>query len=367
ACEIGGLDVIQATQQGDIHARVVVIGGGISGLAAALRLRMLLPDVTITVVESTANLGGKIVGEIAEGCVIDGGADVCIGDKLRTTHLFDSLDLASHVIRANPNGLPTYELRDGYLQRLPTSFPGELLTFPGGVRELVERACAALNDIEVLRSTRAETVESEGGKWRVRIVGATSLIADAVVVATPASAAASLVPAIAAELASTLCSLEYPLTTTVTMAWRRADVLHPLNATGYLVAAADAPVSACTFTSAKNPSHAPEGIALVRCYIRHDVEDPVELMRQEVESVLGISAPPQFVRFYRWSSGIPLYTAAHAAAVRTLETQIQSTPGVFVAGSAFHGVGIPDCIQSGESAAERVVSYLVARPTEAAA
>ena len=151
------------------------------------------------------------------------------------------------------------------------------------------------------------------------------------------------------------------------MAWRRADVPHSLNATGYLVADTAAPVSACTFTSAKNPSHATDDIVLIRCYIRRDVDDPVTLMRHEVGSVLGISAPPLFCRVYRWSSGIPLYTETHAAAVRALDTHLRSTPGLFIAGSAFHGVGIPDCIHSGERAAESVVSYLLERPTEAAA
>lgn len=358
---------MQATLKRDVYPRVVIIGGGISGLAAALRLRTLVPDSTINVIEARANLGGKIVGDVVDGCVIDGGADVCIGDKLRATHLFKSLNLASHTIRANPNGLPTYELRDGYLQRLPTVFNGELLTFPGGVRELVDRAGDAINDIEVSRNTSAEAVESEDGKWRVRLADASSITADAVIVATPASAAAGLIPEIAPELASTLRALEYPVTTTVTMAWRRADVPHSLNATGYLVADTNAPVSACTFTSAKNPSHAPSDIALLRCYIRRDLDDPVALMRHEMDSVLGIATLPLFVRVYRWSSGIPLYTAAHAATVRALDTQILSTPGLFIAGSAFHGVGIPDCIHSGERAAECVVSYLVARPTEAAA
>ena len=358
---------MDATQQADIRASVVVIGGGIAGLAAALRLHALAPAANIAVIEAKGTLGGKIVGDIVDGCVIDGGADVCIGNKLRATHLFNSLDLASRTIRANPNGLPTYELRDGYLQRLPTAFDGELLSFPGGVRELVDLACLALDNVEVLRDTRAEVVERDGQRWNVRLADGRSLMADAVVVATPASAAAALIPGITAELASTLRAVECPLTTTITMAWRRIDVPHSLNATGYLVADADAAVSACTFTSAKNPSHAPDGIALLRCYVRRDVDDPVALMRQEVHSVLGISAPPLFARVYRWTSGIPLYTPTHAAAVRALGTQLHSTPGLFVAGSAFHGVGIPDCIFSGERAAGSVVSYLLSRSTEAAA
>jgi len=361
------MDVMQTIPQTPPRAHVVVIGGGVSGLAAALRLRSLLPDAAITLAEATSSLGGKIVGDIVDGCVIDGGADVCMGDKLRATHLFDSLRLASRVIRANPDGLPTYELRDGYLQRLPTTFNGELLTFPGGMRELVDRVCDALGDIEILRNTRAEAVERDGGKWTVSFSDAPSISADAVIVATPASVAAALLPTLAPELASRLGSLEYPLTTTVTMAWPRSDVPHSLKATGYLVVDPSAPVSACTFTSAKNPSHALENIALVRCYIRRDVDDPAALMRKEVDTVLGILAPPLLTRIYRWTSGIPLYTAQHAAAVRALDLGIQSTPGLFVAGSAFHGVGIPDCIHSGESAAERVVSYLVARPTEEAA
>ena len=351
----------------DRRRAALVIGGGISGLAAAIRIRALDPSVTVTIIEATAELGGKIAGEMVDGCVIDGGADVCIGEKLRTTHLFAALNLDARAIRANPDGLPTYELLDGRLQRMPTTFHGELLTFPTGVREIVSVACSNLAGVAVLPSVAAVAIERDGSNWRVRCSDGTDLTSDVVIVTTPATASAALFAGIAPDSASRLGELEYPSTTTVTMAWRVTDVPRPLDATGYLVADPAARVSACTWTSAKNPAHSPLDVALLRCFIRDETGDPAALMRREVAAVLGITAPPILTRVYRWPSAIPLYTSTHNETVRELSRQLIANPGLFVAGSAFHGVGIPDCIHSGERAATDAVSYLLSRQTEEAA
>lgn len=348
-------------------SRVLIIGGGIAGLSAALRLRALDPSIAVTICESSRILGGKIAGELVDGCVIDGGADVCIGDKLRTTHLFASLDLGKRTIRVNPDNLPTYEWRGGALERSLTSFAGELLTFRGGMREIVNVTCDALAGVTVRTAASVTSIRSDGPKWRVDCCDGDSQIVDAVIVATPASTAAGLLPAISQQITSRLRELESPATTTVTMAWRTNDVPRSLDGTGYLAADSNARMSACTWVSAKNPSHAPPGLALLRGYIRGTYGDPAAVMLDEVAAVLGINTPPLFTRAYKWDAGIPVYTPAYHENVRDLTAALTSAPGVFIAGSAFHGVGIPDCIYSGERAAADALSYVRSFGTEEAA
>ncbi|HEY5087225.1 MAG TPA: FAD-dependent oxidoreductase [Gemmatimonadaceae bacterium] len=347
--------------------RVLIIGGGITGLAAALRVRALDASCSITLVDAAPRLGGKIAGEIVDGCVVDGGADVCIGDKLRATRMFTALDLETRIIRVNPDELPTYERRDGRLQRLPTSFNGELLTFGRGMQEIVDAAWSALEGVTVVTAASVDSLARTDDVWRAESAQAASHSADAVIVATPAHSAAELLFPFAPQEAAGLRALEYPATTTVTIAWRATDVPHPLDGTGYLVADASSRVSACTWTSSKNPSHSPSEIVLLRGYIRGIAEDPVALMREEVSAVLGITEAPLFSRSYEWAAGIPVYPAAHEANVRALGESLAGTPGLFIAGSAFHGIGIPDCIHSGERAAAGAAAYAAARQTEEAA
>lgn len=337
--------------------RVLVIGGGIAGLTAALRIRALAPRIAVTILEKSAEPGGKIAGEVVDGCVADGGADVCIGERFRSTHVFQQLDLASYAIGVNPDRLPTYQFRDHALHRLDTSFDGELLTFSGGMRSLVDHVISALSDVAVRTRTAARSLSCDGSYWRVIAEDGAAFTADAVIIATPAQSTAALLQEIAPHEAPRLAQLKYPSTTTVTMAWRTRDVTRSLDGTGYLVADPDTQVTACTWVSAKNPSHAPADVALLRCYIRGTVDDPVALMRREVASSLGITAEPIFARTFRWDAGIPVYDNAHAELVNQIAAALRSAAGVYVAGSAFHGVGIPDCIHSGERAASDAVQY----------
>jgi protoporphyrinogen oxidase len=347
--------------------RILIIGGGIAGIAAALRARSLDPTCRVTIADATGRLGGKIAGEIADGCVVDGGADVCIGDKLRATHMFDSLGLADQVLRVNPRNLPTYERRGHDLQQSPVRFDGEVLTFATGMQELVTRAVKAMSEVQFHANSEVVELTYRDGCWLAQDRDGATQRADAVVIAVPAIAAAALLHQVAADAADVLASLAYPGTTTVSLAWQNNAVQRALDGTGYLVSDDSGPVSACTWTSSKNPSHAPPGVTLVRCYLRGAHTNATHTALEEVAQVLGITAEPAMTRVYEWSAGIPVYTAAHSTAVRDLESALANWPGLFVAGSTFHGVGIPDCIQSGERAAAVATRYLAdARKGEAA-
>jgi oxygen-dependent protoporphyrinogen oxidase len=281
--------------------------------------------------------------------------------------MFADLELASHVVLVNPNNLPTYRKLDGRLHRLPVTFSGELLTFRGGMRDLITMASAALSNVTILSNSTATSITPQGSQWLIGMDGADTQVADAVILAIPAQAASALLADIIVSAASSLAALEYRPTTTVTMAWNAADVPHALDGTGYLIADDASPISACTWVSSKNPSHARPGIVLLRGYIRGTGGDPVSLMRAEVAAVLGITTPPVFTRTYEWHQGLPTYTPDHQASVHAVSEKLNDLHGIFIAGSAFHGVGIPDCIHSGERAAAAAASYLAALQSEEAA
>lgn len=359
-------DVTAARDPGSL----LVIGGGIAGLAAALRLRTLAHTASITLAEATSRLGGKIDGTVIEKCVVDGGADVCIGSKLRATHLFADLGLESRVVQVNPHGLPTFERSGTEFRPLPTRFAGELLTFRSGIREIADRAGAALDRVTVIANAPVTKLCPDGTHWNATTAGGDSYSAQAVIIAVPASPAAALLSPIAPAAAARLGLLEYPATTTVSMAWRLSQMPRELDGTGYLVLDESSPVSACTWVSSKNPGHAPSGVVLLRGYIRGSRTGPADAVmhfRDEVARYLGVTDDPLFTRVYEWPAGIPACTPEHLAAVGELEERLTEFSGLFIAGSAFHGVGIPDCIASGERAAAAVVTYLAGKQSWEAA
>jgi oxygen-dependent protoporphyrinogen oxidase len=190
--------------------------------------------------------------------------------------------------------------------------------------------------------------------------------ADAVILATPADAASRILERPAPRAAASLAQISYLPALVVTVAFSRADVAHPLRGTGFLVPAEEhSRLIACTWVSCKWPHASEPDAALLRCYLGGpnlaDLltrEDPelVALACAELKGVLGIGSAPLLARVYRWPSGIPRYAVGHLECVRRAEQGLESLPGVVLAGAAYRGIGVPDCIRQGEEAARTVLT-----------
>jgi oxygen-dependent protoporphyrinogen oxidase len=165
-----------------------------------------------------------------------------------------------------------------------------------------------------------------------------------------------------------LSAIPHVSSATVSLAYPATHVPRALEGYGYVVPRQEGrPVMASTWSSTKFDHRAPDGFALIRVFIgRFGAEEALEgtdevlvnLARAEVAEVLGAREAPLFHRVFRWPNGMPQYTIGHLERVATIEQQAQQHPGLFLAGNAFHGVGIPDCIASGEAAAQAATEYL---------
>ncbi len=168
-------------------------------------------------------------------------------------------------------------------------------------------------------------------------------------------------------LAHLLRGIPYVSTATVSVAYRLADIPRPLDGHGYVVPATERrPVLACTWTSTKFPHRAPAGHALIRAFLGRagqqemlagGDDDLLHIVRAELREVLGITTPPMLHRVFRWPAAMPQYTLGHLNRLASIEKRLERHPGLFVAGNAYRGVGIPDCIASGEEAAMRVLHH----------
>jgi oxygen-dependent protoporphyrinogen oxidase len=205
-------------------------------------------------------------------------------------------------------------------------------------------------------------------KGRVVTEDGEELEADGVILAIPAYAAAVLAGSLTPELAQELRAIPYVSTATVSLAFRQADVPKPLNGFGFVVPAIEARgIIACTFSSVKYSSRAPEGYVLLRAFVGgalqpglFDQDDPrmEKSVREEFASLLGITAAPLFCRIYRHSYSMPQYHVGHLEWLERVEDHLKRLPGLALAGSAYQGVGIADCVHSGEEAAGRLLDQL---------
>lgn len=244
---------------------------------------------------------------------------------------------------------------------------GLFRTLAGGMSTLVEALERRLpaGSIEYGAPVAGITRLPGGGppRWRVRTPGGDSE-ADAVILASPAHAAAGLLRPLDPEAAAICDGIPYASSVSVALAWPRAAVAHPLSGSGFVVARRynRLRITACTWVSSKWPGRAPQGMVLLRAFaggahdpgvVDLDDEALVALAVRDLSGLLGITGAPAFSRVARWRRAGAQHTVGHAARVGAVERRLAALGSLFVAGSGFHAVGIPDCIADGRAAAVR--------------
>jgi oxygen-dependent protoporphyrinogen oxidase len=456
-------------------SRVVVVGGGIAGLAAALRLQRLRPGGEITLVERRPRLGGTILTEHVDGFVIEAGPDSFLARKPRGVGLCEELGLAGRLIARDPRDGRTYVRLGGDLRPLPAGLTGMVptrldtlassgilspdglarfaresevpaevgdrdesiaafitrrmgreayerlveplmsgiyagdgeqlslaATFPnlrhlerehgsvtrgllagsgegagarppflslrGGMAELTAAVAARLTETTVITGQAVTSLRrrSGGAGYELQLAGGDSLAAEAVVLTTPAYVTADLVTALDPALATAHTEIPYGSSALVTLAYPASALSRPLDGYGYVVPRVEgSDVLACTWSSSKWEGRAPDGQALVRVYLgrfgRRDVtadsdDELVATARGEIAITLGPAAEPSLTRVHRWPRGMPQYVLGSLERLAGIERRLADHPGLALAGAAYRGVGIPDCIASGEAAAERIAA-----------
>ena len=453
-------------------SHIIIIGGGISGLAAVHRLSE--QQVRVTLLEASPRLGGTIQTEHRDGFLLERGPDSFISEKPQALELAKRLGLESRLVQTNEQFRRSFIVRDGRLRAVPEGFqllaPSRLwpfitsdifsvagkarmaadlllprkstngdeslasfvrrrlgtealermaqpmvggiytadpetlslratlprflemerehrslilamlrqgraqkvgtsgaryslfLTFDQGMQVLVD-ALAQQVKADIRLNTRVVRLKHDGSGWTITTSKGV-INADAICVALPAYLAASLLDNVNERLADKLRQIKYASTATINFAYRRAAITHPLNGFGFVVPFVEKrSLIACTFSSVKFSGRAPEGHVLLRAFAGGALQPEIFAldegeMRMRVESdlreLLGITEEPLFVEVAKWKDSMPQYEVGHLERVNAIEKLAGEIPGLTLAGNAYRGAGIPDCIRSGETAANTI-------------
>lgn len=469
-------------------ARVVVIGGGISGLAAAHRLTELNPALDVTLIEASARLGGTLLTTERDGFILERGPDSFISEKPEAVALAKRLGIESRLIETNAQHRRSFIVRNGRLRPVPEGFhllapsriwpflttdifslagkirmAGDLvlprrrtngssdeslssfvrrrlgrealermaqpmvggiytadpetlslratlprfldmerdhrsvvlamlrkarlqknadqsgtsgaryslfLSFDRGMQVLARALGKAITHIDINLNTRVQSIVRNSASWTIHTSSGQTPEADALVLALPAYVAAQLLSNLNSSLATQLKEIKYASTATINLAYRREAIRHPLDGFGFVVPFVEKrSLIACTFSSVKFPGRAPDDGVLLRAFAGGALQPEIFALEESemlarVESdlceLLGITAKPLFAEISRWQNSMPQYEVGHLDRVQAIENELVQLPNLWLAGNAYRGAGIPDCIRSGETAAEKIIAALSA-------
>jgi oxygen-dependent protoporphyrinogen oxidase len=465
--------------------RIAIIGGGISGLAAAFEAEQRRrggADVSYVLYESLARLGGVLRTEHIQGCVVEAGPDSFVTEKPWASELCRLLGIGDQLIGSNDADRKTYiltrgrlvEMPDGLMfmvptKILPTGFsplfswktklrmaqelfhppraverdesvadfverhygqemadrladpllsgvyggesaslsvravlqrfaemerthgslgramlaakrrmssatrkpaPPLFTSLRNGMQSLVETIVSRVNSASLLTNTSVQAIQPESGGWTVSF-GAQSERFDAVIVALPGAAAASVLRGAKADLSNELDNIQYSSSITVGLGYGFEVRQQLPPGFGFLVPRTEGKqLLAATFVHNKFPQRAPEDRALLRCFFAAsnaekvwDLSDEqiVGIVVSELQEILGpqvrgLRSEPLFARVYKWKSAMAQYGVGHLERLDRIEALRRQLPGLALAGNAYRGIGVPDCVRSGRDAVKQLLS-----------
>ena len=253
---------------------------------------------------------------------------------------------------------------------------GLFASFRHGMQTLVEALADRLPAGTVQLHTPAHSVrrDPDTQRWSVSPRHGPELEADALCLALTAPQAGRLLADLDQELSARLHDIPYASSAIVTLACDRADITHPLNGMGFVVPAIERRnLIACSFSSVKFAGRAPSGKVLLRAFVGGALQQEQALwsdamlqdaVGEDLRQLLGLTGKPELSHVSRHPSAMPQYHVGHLARVERLEAAACRWPGLALAGNAYHGVGVPDCIRKGDEAAREMLSALFPRDTD---
>ena len=273
--------------------------------------------------------------------------------------------------------LPLWERRHGSLIRgaraaVKASRGGTGAIFAtvwGGLSRLTSSLVSAIGEERIRTDTPVTAIERSDRRFTIQ-AGADRLEADAVVLATPAFETGRLLRGLAPAAADALAGIRYASTAAIVLVYPPGTGAALPNGTGFVVPSrAQANITACSWLSRKWPSPAYGDRAVIRCFVGRDgresaldLEDDelIDDVRREVEAVTPLGAEPAAARVVRWRRGMPQYDVGHLDRVGAIDRALEEVRGVFVAGSAYRGVGIADCVRQANEVAGEARRYAAA-------
>lgn len=314
---------------------------------------------------AASKIASPLLGGIYAGDVSQLSIQSTFPQLLELEKKHGSLILGLMKAQAKMRGAPTGTLSavKTWLSKPAQAPPSPFYSLRGGMGSLIRALADRLPRVRT--GAAAQRIEAVGTAYKVTLESGETLTADAIVVAVPAHVAARILPK---AFESDLAAIPYLSTATVFFAYPKAKMGRDLDGMGFVVPRGEAKILAGTWVSSKWEGRAPADAVLMRAFLggaRGDVDveasSDAELVRvaaDEMARIMGALPEPLFHRVFRYHRANPQPIVGHGARLARIDDLLRAAPGLALAGAAYRGVGIPDCVRQGREAAASVLSAL---------
>jgi oxygen-dependent protoporphyrinogen oxidase len=245
----------------------------------------------------------------------------------------------------------------------PAGPGGHLTSFKSGFDMLVQRLEDRMKSV-VSKNRQAAWIRRSETGWEAGDQTGLTVQARNLVVACPTHSAASLVKDFDPELSTAFAAIPYAPIIVVATGHKREDVRNPLDGFGFLIPRNQGlRTLGSIWTSSIFSERAPEGFVQFRSMLGGDGDHSVlelsdeqlwETIRKELDPLIGIKNDPAFIRIFRWDYGIPQFKMGHRERRARIEQLAARHPGLHVAGNAYYGVGLNDCVKMAYRVAQQI-------------
>lgn len=257
------------------------------------------------------------------------------------------------------------EMRKKYPPK-PGAKPRTFFTsFDSGMQRLTDVMADHAGRDKMRTGVAVSDIARDGDRWVVTLADGERIAGDGVIVATECWAAEPLLRSLDTPIADALAGIESSSSATISLGFKEDEIGIDMNAFGVLCPAIEKrQLMAATYSSTKWPGRAPQGRVLMRGFVggphnqeimKESDERLVEIVLAEMRDILGVKGTPLFSSVWRWHLGMPQYTMGHLDRVESIEARTAEIPGLAIGGGSYRGVGIPNCIESGEAGVSKIL------------
>jgi len=241
----------------------------------------------------------------------------------------------------------------------------QFVTLKDGMQTLVDAITSKIPDESIKTNQTVKQIKKTKAGWKVE-ENAMEYNSDGIILATPSYVSAELLKTIDSDLSEQLSRIEFASSAIIILVYKKEDIKNKINGFGFVVPAKEnLNILACSFSSEKFEGRAPSDSVLLRCFVggalnqeilNNNDKGIINIVKNELKKILNISKEPYFTQLKRYPNSMPQYNVGHSKILTNINKLMSKHLNLELAGNSYEGVGIPDCIRSGEMAAENIIN-----------